>query len=563
MNSIRIIRNLVFCIVLISLSSILIVCSYKYQKPTADVISTHAMVASAHPIASSVGIDILKKGGNAVDAAMAIAFALSIAEPNASGIGGGGFMIIKMADQEEAVMIDYREMAPGKATAEFYYENEANFKELSSPGYSTSIGIPGLVACADIALKNFGTMSLEKILQPSIYLARNGIPVSEKLNGMITEKYEKISKYPATSAIYLSEMFPLEAGTILKNEDLAQSFEKLARQGSDLFYRGDLATAIVNEVQNQGGIFELSDLNSYQAKIRKPVVGSYRGYQIISAAPATAGGTHLIELLNIMEGFDVRKLGHNSAEFLHIFAEAMKMIYADKSLNSADPDFYTVPVDSFINKNYAKKLRDKINQSQASFDYVPPEFIPIETNSTSHLSIIDAQGNIVALTQSINNFFGSGIVVPGTGILLNDHLSDFDDEPGRPNSIAPYKRPTSSIAPTIVLKDGKPFLTLGTPGGTRIISALAQIIMNVIDFSMSMDDAIEAPRVHCLTKVLHVEGRIDPQVIEKLKAMGHKIEVHPNFDNYFGGAQGILRDPKSHRLYGGADSRRDGVAIGY
>ena len=563
MNFIRLFRYMVCGILLLLLFSIFIVCSYKYQKPTADVISTHAMVASAHPIASSVGLDILKHGSNAVDAAMAVAFALSMAEPNASGIGGGGFMIIKMADQKEAVMIDYREMAPGKATAEFYYENEASFKELTLPGFSTSIGVPGLVACADSALKKFGTMTLSEILQPSIHLARNGIPVSEKLNGMIAENYEKISKYPATAEIYLSDMLPIEAGAILKNEDLAQSYEKLAQRGSDLFYKGDIAKAIVAAVQNQDGIFELSDLQSYQAKIRKPVVGSYRGYQIISAAPTTGGGTHLIELLNIMEGFDVRKLGHNSAQLIHIFTEAMKFAYADKSLNTADPDFYDVPVDSFINKNYAKRLREKINQNKASFDYTPPELIPTESNSTSHLSIIDEQGNIVALTQSINNFFGSGIVVPGAGILLNDHLSDFDDDPGKPNSIAPYKRPTSSIAPTIILKNGKPFMSLGTPGGTRIISALAQIIMNVIDFGMSMDDAIEAPRVHCLTKILHVEGRIDQQVIETLKSMGHKIEVHPNFDNYFGGAQGILRDSKSHRLFGGADSRRDGVAIDY
>ena len=239
------------------------------------------------------------------------------------------------------------------------------------------------------------------------------------------------------------------------------------------------------------------------------------------------------------------------------------MVYADKSINTADPDFYDVPVDSFIDKNYANRLREKINPAKASFDYIPPELIATESNSTSHLSVIDEQGNVVALTQSINNFFGSGIVVPGTGILLNDHLSDFDDEPGRPNSIAPYKRPTSSIAPTIILKNGKPFMSLGTPGGTRIISALAQIIMNVIDFGMSMDDAIEAPRVHCLNKVLHVEGRINAAIVAQLKSMGHSIKVHPDFDNYFGGAQGILFDQKRKRLCGGADSRRDGVAIGY
>jgi gamma-glutamyltranspeptidase/glutathione hydrolase len=537
--------------------------SAELQDQSTDVTATHAMVASAHPIASAVGIEILEQGGNAVDAAIAVAFALSIAEPNASGIGGGGFMIIKMADQKEAIMIDYREMSPGKATAEFFYQSDSSFKKLTEPGVATAIGIPGLVAGAELALKNYGSMTLKEILQPAISLARDGIPVSEKLNGMIAENYEKILKYPATAAIYLSDQMPLEIGSTLKNEDLAKTFEKIADNGSKIFYEGEIAEAIVAEVKAQGGLVELSDLHSYQTKIRKPVVGNYRGYQIISAAPATGGGTHLIELLNVMEGFNIKKLGHNSAQFIHLFAEAMKMVYADKSINTADPDFYKVPVEKLIHKKYAKLLRKRINKAKAVFDYSPPNYIVPESNNTSHLSIIDEQGNMVALTQSINNFFGSGIVVPGTGILLNDHLSDFDDTPNRPNSIAPHKRPTSSIAPTIILKKGKPFMTLGTPGGTRIISALAQIIINVIDFRMSMDEAIEAPRVHCLNKVLHVEGRIPIEVIEQLRSMGHNVKIHPDFDNYFGGAQGILIDPKTGTLYGGADSRRDGVAIGF
>ncbi len=538
-------------------------CAAELQKKSHDVAATHVMVASAHPIASTVGIEILKQGGNAVDAAIAVAFALSVAEPNASGIGGGGFMMIKMADQKEAIMIDYREMSSGKATSELYYQNDSSFKKLTDPGFATAIGIPGLVAGAELALKNYGSMTLSEVLQPAIRLAREGIPVSEKLNGMISENFEKILKYPASAAIYLSDQLPLESGATLKNGDLATTFEKIAVQGSKIFYEGEIAEAIVAEVTAQGGLFELSDLKSYQAKIRKPVIGKYRGYQIISAAPSTGGGTHLIELLNIMEGFNIKKLGHNSAQFIHIFAEAMKIMYADKSINSADPDFYKVPVEKFIDKKYAKGLRRRINKYKAAFDYSPPIYIATESSNTSHLSIIDEQGNVVALTQSINNFFGSGLVVPGTGILLNDHLSDFDDLPGRPNSIGPYKRPTSSIAPTIILKKGKPFMTLGSPGGTRIISALAQIIMNVIDFKMSMDDAIEAPRVHCLDKVLHAEGRIPVEIIKQLKSMGHEIKIHPDFDNYFGGAQGILSDPKTGTLYGGADSRRDGVAVGF
>ncbi len=528
-----------------------------------EVVAAHAMVASAHPIASAVGIEILQQGGNAIDAAVAVAFALSIAEPNASGIGGGGFMIIKMVDQPEPIMIDYREMAPGKATPDLFYQNDSSFRQLTQEGVATAIGVPGLVAGADLALKTYGTMSFKTVLGPAIRLARNGVPVSEKLSGMIAENYEKILKFPATAAIYLSNEMPLEPGSILKNEDLARTLERLADHGPEIFYHGEIAALIAAAVKDQGGILELDDLNRYQAKLRKPVIGSYRGYQIISASPVTGGGTHLIELLNIMEGLKVKKIGHNSAQFIHCFAEAMKMVYADKALNTGDPDYYRVPVEKFINKKYARKLRKKINRSKAVFDYVAPSYIMPESNSTSHLSIIDAKGNIVALTQSINNFFGSGIVVPGTGILLNDHLSDFDDQPGRPNSIGPYKRPTSSIAPTIILRNGKPFMTLGTPGGTRIISALAQIIMNVIDFGMSMDEAIEAPRVHCLDRILHVEGRISANVIDQLRAMGHQIKVHSDFDNYFGGAQGILIDQKTGLLHGGADSRRDGVAIGF
>lgn len=530
--------------------------------PFTDVVAENAMVASAHPVASSVGIEILKNGGNAVDAAVAVAFALSMAEPNASGIGGGGFMLVKMANAEETVMVDYREMAPKKATPEFYYKTKESFGEMTHIG-ATAIGVPGLVACADVILKKCGTMSLSDVLQPSIRLARDGVKVSDKFNAMITENFEKIMTFPATSEIYFSDMMPLETGATLKNEDLAQTFEKIGEAGPSIFYEGELAKAIVEEIKNQNGIFELEDLKAYKAKFRTPVRGTYRGFEIISAAPVTGGGTYLIELLNIMEGFDVKKLGHNSAEFIHVFTEAMKMIYADKSLNAADPDFYEIPVDTFTNKAYAARLRARIDPKKAKFDYAPPTLIPLESESTSHLSVVDKDGNIVALTQSINHWFGSGVVVPGTGILLNDHLSDFDSEPGRPNSIAPHKRPTSSIAPTLVLKDGKPFMTLGTPGGTRIISALAQIIMNVIDFAMTMDEAIEAPRVHCITKTLYVEGRIDKSVVEKLKTLGHKVSVRAEYDNYFGGAQGIKIDLKTKKLEGGADSRRDGVAMGY
>ncbi len=537
-----------------------------------DVVAEHGMVASAHPVASQVGVDILKQGGNAVDAAAAVMCALSIAESNASGIGGGGFMVVKMADREDAVMLDYRETAPRKATPEFYYNHpEKTFDELTEYG-PYAMGVPGAVAGAELALEKFGTMTLKQVLQPSIRLSREGIVVSGKLHGMIVDNYEILAEFPPTAAIYLKDMLPLEEGDLLINEDLARTFEKIAEHGTKVFYEGEIAEAIVNEIQKWGGIIELEDMKYYEVKIRKAVEGYYRGYLTISTAPPSGGGTFLVELLNIMEGYDVKAMGHNSVEFIHIFAEAMKIVHADKANNLADPDFFDVPVDTFINKKYAERVRKRINKKHADFSYEAPQLIrsdsqlkssATESNETSHLSIIDVDGNIVVLTQSIDHWFGCGIVASGTGVVLNTQLDDFDNKPNLPNSIGSYKRPTSNIAATILLKDGKPFIAVGTPGGNRIISALAQIIMNVVDHGMSMDEAIEAPRVYCLTKILHVERRISEKVIEKLRSMGHDVNVRENFDKFFGGAQGILIDPITHKLHGGADSRRDGVAIGY
>ena len=537
-------------------------CSKARPASPNDVVAEHAMVASAHPVASAVGIEILKKGGNAVDAAVAMALALSMAEPNASGVGGGGFMVIKLADSPDAAMIDYREAAPGRATPEYYYGPGADFDKWTEEG-PNAVGIPGLVAGAALAVGKFGTMTLAEVLQPAIRLAREGVTVGPKLNGMIVENVEKIQKYPAAALLYLPDGLPLEPGTLLKNEGLAATLEKIAAGGPSAFYEGEVAAAIGAEMGRLGGPLEAADLKAYRAKVREPVKGTYRGYEIISAAPPTGGGTHLIELLNILEGYDVRSLGHNTAAYLHVLAEAMKMVFADKAANSGDPDFVRVPVETMTSKDHARELRGLVEQGRARFDYKAPASIVPDAPSTSHLSVVDRQGNIVALTQSINNFFGSGIVVPGLGVLLNNHLADFDSRPGRPNSIAPGRRPTSSIAPTIVLKGGKPFLTLGTPGATRIVSALAQIIINVVDFGMAMDDAIEAPRIHGLGKTLHMEGRIPADIVEALKALGHNIKMYPDFDNYFGGAQGILIDARARRLTGGADSRRDGVAMGY
>lgn len=526
-----------------------------------DVVARRAMVASAHPAATAVGIEVLKKGGNAVDAAVAVAFALSIAEPNASGVGGGGFMVVKMAGAAP-VMIDYRETAPAGATPGSYYAPGSDFAARTAQG-PDAVGVPGLVAGAALALEMFGTTSLAEAVAPTIRLAREGVPVGPKLNGVIIDEMEKIAKFPAAAAIYLPEGLPLEAGTRLRNEDLAATLERVAAGGPGAFYEGPVAEAIAAEVGRLGGVMTVEDLRGYRAKLREPVKGTYRGWEIVSAAPPTGGGTHLIELLNIMETFDVRAMGRGSARLVHVLAEAMKMTFADKAANSGDPDRFVIPVATFTDKAYAARLAGRIREGEARFDYASPTLAVPESENTSHLCVADEKGNVVALTQSINSFFGSGIVVPGTGILLNNHLADFDDRPGGPNAIGPGKRPASSIAPTVVMRGGAPVLVVGTPGATRIVSALAQIIINLVDFGLGLDEAIEAPRAHCLSKTLALEGRFPAEVVKALESWGHPVRMYSDWDTYFGGAQAILIDAKRKTLYGAADSRRDGCAAGY
>jgi len=527
-----------------------------------DVQSENGMVASAHPLASQAGLEILKAGGNAVDAMVATVLALAVVEPNASGLGGGGFMTLNMAGDKQPITIDFREAAPGAASPELYYQSEKSFKELTHSG-ALAVGVPGSVAGLFLAMEKYGTMSFAEAAKPAIRLAREGFEVSQKFEGMIVYAYDLISANEATSAIYLNEGLPKSAGDKIVNPDLAKTLERLSKNGAKCFYEGQIAKTITKSIKESGGIINDEDLKNYKAIMKKPVTGDYRGYQVISSAPPTGGGTHLVELLNILEGSDLKKLGHNSADYIHLFAEAQKMVMADKARNMADPNFYKVSVKQLTDKKYAEKLRNSINLKKASFDYKAPDWLSRQSNSTTHLSAVDKQGNVIAFTHSINLWFGSGLTVEGTGIILNNHLADFTSKEGTANSIEPGKRPVSSIAPTIILKDGKPFLTIGTPGGSRIIGALAQIIINIIDFNMGIDEAIEAARVHAFNKTLHVEGRISPEIIESLKQLGHKIKMHKNFDNYFGGAQGILIDSSTGKFYGGADSRRDGMAAGY
>jgi gamma-glutamyltranspeptidase/glutathione hydrolase len=523
------------------------------------------VVAAAHPLASKVGIEILQRGGNAVDAAVATAFALGVVEPNASGIGGGGFMLIYMAKSKEKVTIDYRAKAPGKAKANMFLDRggEAAVDQMKI-GYR-SVAVPGTVAGLALALQKYGTMDLKEVMEPAIQLAEQGFPVSKLLNSMMATNAGKLSQFPAAARVFLKHGRPYRVGERLFQKDLAGTYRLIVENGPDVFYKGAIAQAIVDAMKQGGGLITLEDLADYRPVLRPPVQGNYRGYEILSMGPPSSGGTQVIELLNILEGYDMARLGLNSPQSIAIMAEALKKVFADRAKYMGDPDFVKIPLAELLSKERAEKLRNgiKVETSRFPSPAVAAGFPLQESMQTTHLSIADRAGNLVALTQSLDQFFGSGVVVPGTGILLNDEMGDFSPEPGEPNSIAPGKRPLSSMAPTLVLKEGKPYLSIGMPGATRIISVLPQILMNLIDHGLPIQEAVNAPRIHCVTGELYLESRIPKQVRDALARKGYQFTLKKPFDLYFGGAQGVLVDEKTGLLYGDADPRREGFVLGY
>jgi len=530
---------------------------YSCSSVSTDTNYHQGAAASAHPLATKAGLDILQMGGNAVDAAVATAFVLSVVEPYASGLGGGGFITIQMKNKEP-ITLDYRETAPSGVNEEKYYGDLVDFKHTTSVT-PLSVGVPGTLAALNLALEKYGTMKLEDVLKPAIKIAREGFPATKTLSSIALDKYDVVSSSKELSRLYLRDGLPVEEGTIIKNGKLAETYELIASKGPAVFYEGEIADSISAKTNN---CVSVTDLNNYKVQLKQPVIGDYKGYKIITSAPPS-GATNLIELLNILENFDLSKLGHNSAEYIDILAKAIALIQIDKSNYMADPDYEDVPVEKLIDKEYAKTAADFISNNEPIFEWNGLEENDSESGSTTSLTVVDNQGNFVSLTQSINLFFGSGIVADG--ILLNNHLGNFDNIAGNKNSIAPGKRPVSSISPTILLKDGKPFLTLGTPGGSRIIGSLAQIIVNVIDFDMSLEEAIDAPRIHRSKTILHLEGGISDDVKSALEAKGHKISPnsYSRFDKYFGGAQAIMMDYENNRLIGAADKRRGGSAQGY
>lgn len=519
----------------------------------------NGMVASARHEATKIGIDIIKKGGNAVDAAVAVGFALDVCEPNATNIGGGGFMLIRNQESDENVFIDFRETAPSKAHPDMWLKKngELNHKEKAEGG--KSVCIPGEVAGLLYAHQMYGCLDIDTVIQPSIDLALEGVVITESFFNDLKSNRDKIKRYLEPGNVYYGEF---KIGQKLKNYDLAVTLEKIKNEGRDGFYNGQLADRIVSSVNKHGGVFSIKDLQDYEVSKRNVVKGTYRGIDVISAPLSSSGGTHVIQALNILECFDLSAYEVNSAAYIHLLSEIFKICFADRQEYMGDPDYIEVPIKSLISKSYAQKLSRKIDECKAqSYCYDCP--CDDEPTDTTHYSIVDHEGNMVAVTKTICAFFGSGIVPEHTGIVLNCQTQGFVTGHGKKNSIESGKRPLSSMSPTMLLKEGEPLAVLGSPGGNRIISTVVQIIIKIVDYGMTMEEAIASPRIsNDMTELLLIEGGIEQEVVKMLKSMGHKIKTFSPHNRKFGGVQGVrFREDRS--LEGVADPRRDGASKGY
>jgi gamma-glutamyltranspeptidase/glutathione hydrolase len=533
-----------------------------------------AMVSVQEAVAADVGLQVLKDGGNAVDAGVAVALALAVTLPRAGNLGGGGFMMVHDAKLGETRAIDYREMAPASATRDMYLDAEGNADSNLSRFHGLAVGVPGTVAGMQLALETYGTMTLAQAAAPAIKLAEDGIVVTADLADSLKALEKRLKTWPA-SIFYKPDGSFYEPGDVLKQPDLAATLKKIAAEGPDGFYKGEVAEAISASVQEAGGAMSLDDLAGYKAVIREPVSGNYRGYDIVSMPPPSSGGTHIIQILNVMEGYPIGFLGHNSSGTIHLMAEAMKRAYADRSEYLGDPDFVDVPVKALTSKDYAAKIREGIslNRATPSATIKPGKLAPYESDQTTHFSIVDKDGNAVSNTYTLNFSYGSGMTAAGTGVLLNNEMDDFSAKPGVPNaygliggdanSVEPGKRPLSSMSPTIVLKDGKPFLVTGSPGGSRIITTTLQVISNMIDHSMNVAEATNAARIHhqWLPDEIRVEqGGLSRDTVAALEARGHAIAV----GSVMGSTQSIHVDAEKGLLLGASDPRRTGSAtVGY
>ena len=509
--------------------------------PAQTIMAGNGMVVAQEQRAARIGIEILDRGGNAVDAAVAVGFALAVTYPRAGNIGGGGFMVIHLGKTGEDAAIDYRETAPAAATEKMFVDANGEADPKKSRDSALSVGVPGTVAGLALAHEKYGSgkLTLAELIEPAITLARNGVEIVDDVADTLPLAQPRIARWQSSAPVFLnSDGTVLMPGQDLLQPDLAITFRAIASDGPKGFYEGPVAEKIVAAVRKAGGIMTTDDMKNYRAILREPVRGTYRGYDIVSMPPPSSGGVHLIEMLNILEGYDLAKLSRE--ESLYIVAEAMKRAYADRATFMGDPDAVKMPVAGLTSKKYAAALRAQIGQRATPSTEIrsgnPADF---EGQNTTHFSVIDRDGNAVSNTYTLNFSYGLGLVAEGTGVLLNNELDDFTSKPGTANAYGlvgynanlpgPNRRPLSSMTPTIMMKDGKPFLITGSPGGSRIISTVLQIIVNVIDFNLAIDQAVSAPRVHHQWQPdeLYVEPGISPEILEGLVKRGFKVVPTP------------------------------------
>lgn len=545
-----------------------------------------AMVVSVHQEASKVGAEIMRQGGNAVDAAVATGFALAVVHPAAGNIGGGGFMLLRKANGE-VHFLDYREKAPKAATRDMYLDAQGNVvPKASLIGYK-AVGVPGSVAGLVYAQLHWGKLTLRTVMQPAIRLAREGVVLTyEEAQSMHDED---LGKFADSKRIFQRDGKFYEPGEIFRQPELARTLERIATNPkANEFYKGPMARELAAEIQRGGGLITAQDLAEYEVKERQPIKGTYRGYEIFSAPPPSSGGITMLEALNILEGYDLSKMGNRSADAIHVTAEAFRRAFLDRAELLGDPDFAQIPVAQLIDKKYAAGWRESLDMVRASDSkdlHRPAGFGELdrtagmhqpytgpESNNTTHYSVVDSEGSAVAVTTTLNESFGSAVTAGKLGFLLNDEMDDFTSKPGVPNSygliqgeanaIAPGKRPLSAMAPTIVLKDGKLFMVLGSPGGPRIISTVANILMGVVDYGLDIQQAVNAPRFHHQWQPDEIDIErtgISPDTIKLLQGRGHKIKAQ----GYWSDGECIAVDPKTGELLGAPDGRGGGKAAGY
>jgi gamma-glutamyltranspeptidase/glutathione hydrolase len=552
----------------------------------------HAIVVSVHELGSRAGVEIMRAGGNAVDAAVATGFALAVVHPQAGNLGGGGFMLIRMADGR-AHFIDYREKAPATATANMYLDLQGNVIDNASVVGYKAIGVPSSVAGMVFAEKQYGKLTLGQVMAPAIKLARDGFPLDWQDARDLQD--QDLAKFSESRRIFQRDGHYYAQGEIFRQPDLARTLERIAVNPDD-FYRGAMAHELAASIQKGGGLITVEDLARYEVKEREPIRGTYRGYDIISAPPPSSGGTALLEILNMLEGYDLAKLGNRSAASVHLTVEAFRRAFYDRAEFLGDPDFSKIPVAQLIDKKYAAAWRESIDPARASVSkdlkrpaifseleqYAsqhPQPLVVREPEHTTHYSVVDLGGDAVAVTTTLNDNFGSRVTAEGLGFLLNDEMDDFAAKQGVPNlygliqgpanAIGPRKRPLSAMTPTIVLKDGKLFLVLGSPGGARIITTVANILMGVVDYGMNIQEAVNAPRFHnqWLPDKVNVEQWFSPDAMRLLEQIGHKVEIGETLAGewtpYWSDGECIAIDPKTGERLGASDVRNNGKAVGY